>query len=36
MAQVVKRLTLDFDSGHDLGVLGSRPMLGSMLREESA
>ena len=25
LAQSVKRLTLDFDSGHDLSVLGSSP-----------
>ena len=31
VAQSVKHLTLDFNSGHDLGVVGSSPMLGSML-----
>ena len=28
MAQSVEWLTLDFSSGHDLGVMGSSPMLG--------
>ena len=36
MAQSVKHLTLDFDSGHDLRMLGSSPAAGSMLRGESA
>lgn len=29
MAHSVKRLTLDLDSGHDLGVLALNPALGS-------
>ena len=29
MAQSVKHLTLDFGSGHDLGVVGSSPILGT-------
>ena len=32
---LVKRLTFDFSSGHDLRVLGSSPMLGSPLSGES-
>ena len=36
MAQSVKHLTLDVSSGHDLWVMGSRPVLGSMLSGESA
>lgn len=35
-AQLVKHLTLDFGSGHDLRVMGSRPLSGSMLSRESA
>ena len=31
VAQSVKRLTLDFGSGHDLTVVRSSPMLGSVL-----
>ena len=36
VAQSVKRLTLDFGSDNDLGVLGPSPMWGSMLNAESA
>jgi len=36
VVQLVKRLALDFGSGHDLRVLGSGPVLGSVLSEESA
>ena len=36
VAQSVKQQVLGFDSGHDLGVVGSSPTLGSALREESA
>ena len=36
MAQLVKCPTLDFDSGHDLMVLGLSPAMGFALREESA
>ena len=32
----LKRLALDFGSGHDLRVLGSSPVLGSLLSVESA
>ena len=32
VAQLVEPLTHDFGSGHDLGVLGSRPTLGSVVR----
>ena len=32
VAQWVKRLTLDFGSGHDLTFLGSSPTSGSVLR----
>uniref|UniRef100_A0A452QJC0 SLP adaptor and CSK interacting membrane protein n=1 Tax=Ursus americanus TaxID=9643 RepID=A0A452QJC0_URSAM len=35
-AQSVKHPTFDFSSGHDLGVLGSSPTLGSLLNVESA
>ena len=35
MAQLVKRLTLDFSSGHDPRVMGSSPMLGSVLSVET-
>lgn len=31
VAQLVKHLTLDFGSGHDLRVVGSRPVSGSLL-----
>ena len=34
MAQSVDYLTLDFDSGHDLRVLGSSPMSGSIVSME--
>ena len=33
MVQSVKRLTLDFGSGHDHRVMGSSPVLGSMNME---
>ena len=36
MAQSVELLTLHFNSGHDLRVVGSSPMSGSVLCEESA
>ena len=36
VAQSVDRLTLDFDSGHDPGVVESSPALGSALRVEPA
>ena len=36
MAQLVKRLTLGFSSGHDLRVVRSSPTLGSVLSEVSA
>ena len=36
MAQSVEHLTLDFGSSLDLRVLGSRPVLGSLLGRESA
>ena len=36
VAQSVEHATLDFGSGHDLGVLGSSPMWGSVLSGESA
>ena len=36
MAQLVKWLTLDFGSGHDLGALELRPRLGSLYSRESA
>ena len=35
-AQLVKCLTLDFGSGHDLRVLGLSPVLGSALSGDSA
>ena len=34
VAQLVKHLTLDYGSGHDLRILGWSPVAGSMLREE--
>ena len=36
MAQSVKRVPLDFGSGHDLWVLRLRPLSGSLLSGESA
>jgi len=36
VAQLVKRLTLDFGSGHDLKIMRSSPVSGSMLRVEPA
>ena len=36
VAQPVERPTLDFDSGHDPRVMGSSPMLGSILSVEPA
>ena len=36
MAQSAKRQTLGFGSGYDLRVMGSSPMLGSVLSSESA
>ena len=36
MAQSVEHLTLDFNSGHDPKVMGSSPMLRSMLTVEPA
>ena len=36
MAQVVKRLALDFGSGRDLGIVKWRPALGSTFSGESA
>ena len=36
MDQLVKHPTLDFGSGHDLKVVRSRPMLGSVLGVELA
>ena len=36
MAQLVEYLTLDFSSGHDLGVLGWSPALSCLLRGASA
>jgi len=36
VAQSVKRLTLGFDSGRDLGVVGSGPASGSVLGIEPA
>ena len=36
VAQSVKRLTLDFNSGHDSRVVGSSSTLGSMLSMEPA
>ena len=36
MAQSVEHLTLDFGSGPDLRVVGSRPTAGSVLSVESA
>jgi len=36
VAQLVKRLTLGFGSGHDLGVVGSSHKSGSVLSMESA
>ena len=35
VAQLVKRLTLDFGSGHNLTVMRSSPMLGSALTAQS-
>ena len=34
MAQSIKLLTLDFDSGHDLMVMGPSPVSGSVLGVE--
>ena len=36
VAQLVKHLTLDFSPGHDLMVVRSSPVLGSMLSVEPA
>ena len=36
VAQLVKRLTLDFNSGHDISVLGLSLKLGSLLSGELA
>ena len=36
VVQLVKHLTLDFGSDHDLSVLGSSPAWGSMLSMEPA
>ena len=36
MAQSVKHPTLDFGSGHDLRIVSSSPILGSLLSAESA
>ena len=36
VAQSLKPLTLHFSSGHDLGIMGWSPSLGSMLCVESA
>ena len=36
VAQSVKHLTLDFSSGHDLGFVGSRLVLRSVLSGKSA
>ena len=36
MAQSVEHSTLDFSSGHDPRVVGSSPILGSMLNVEPA
>ena len=36
MAQLVEYLTLNFSSGHDLGVLGRSPALSCLLSGESA
>ena len=36
MAQLAKRLTLDSDSGHDLRIMRSSPVLGSALGMEPA
>jgi len=36
VAQLVECPSLDFSSGHDLGVMGSSPESGSMLGGESA
>ena len=36
MALSVEHLTLDFDSSHDLRVMGCSPMSGSVLSGESA
>ena len=36
VAQLVKSLTPGFGSGHDLRVMGSSPVLGSMFSVESA
>ena len=35
VAQLVKRLTLDFGSGHDLTIMRSSPTLGSVLTVRS-
>ena len=35
MAELVEHLTLGFSSAHDLGVVGSSPMLSSMLSTPS-
>ena len=35
MAQSVEHLTLGFDSGHDLRVVGLRPHVKALLSEES-
>ena len=35
MAHLVEHLPLDFGSGHDLGVMGSNPVSGSVLSGES-
>ena len=36
VAELVKHLTLDFSTGHDLIVVGSTPALGSALDMEAA
>ena len=36
VAQLVQCLSLDFSSGHNLGILRSNPVLGSVLSGESA
>ena len=36
VAQLVEHLTLDFGSGHDLRVMGSSPVLGSVLSVQTA
>ena len=35
MAESVKHLTLDFSSGHDLLVCGSRPLTGSVVAAQT-